>query len=245
MQRQIVLTAFIVVTVFDVPVVQVALTQHDGLHMYRGIMPVHPAYGIGFLLYFGKVTEHVFGIFSLNTQIQFHAVKTSQSEQSQFIVTVETSFQFEGSISIRRQERQSQHLEQSLQVGLADRHQIGGLFAQVPVGTQRNFRSAQSGFQGVPLHVAIAQTEIQHTAQGIAPVGREGPAVKLHTTNQVGINQSDRPAGSSLGTEMVDVRNFHSIQIETVFRRPTASHNQIVTVTDGRKSHSRIILHHL
>ena len=44
---------------------------------------------------------------------------------------------------------------------------------------------------------------------------------------------------------MVDVRNFYPIQIETVLRRTTASHNQIVTVTDGRKSHSRIILHHL
>ena len=67
MQRQIILATLVVVTVFDIPVVQVALTQHDGLYMYRGIMPVYPAHSIGFLLYLGKVTEHVFGILTFNT----------------------------------------------------------------------------------------------------------------------------------------------------------------------------------
>ena len=48
--------------------------------MPLGIMTVHTSYGIGFLIDFGKITEHVFGIFSFNPQIEFHAVNSSKTK---------------------------------------------------------------------------------------------------------------------------------------------------------------------
>ena len=48
--------------------------------MPLGIMTVHTSYGIGFLIDFGKITEHVFSIFSFNSQIEFHAVNSSKTK---------------------------------------------------------------------------------------------------------------------------------------------------------------------
>ena len=104
--------------------------------MPLGIMTVHTSYGIGFLIDFGKITEHVFGIFAFNSQIEFHAVNSSKTEQSQFVVAVKTGFNFKGSIGIGRKERQAQDFKQCLQIRLAYRHQIRSLVANMSVGTE-------------------------------------------------------------------------------------------------------------
>ena len=104
--------------------------------MPLGIMTVHTSYGIGFLIDFRKVTEHVFGIFAFNSQIEFHAVNSSKTEQSQFVVAVKTGFNFKGSIGIGRKERQTQDFKQCLQIRLAYRHQIRSLVANMSVGTE-------------------------------------------------------------------------------------------------------------
>jgi len=104
--------------------------------MPLGIMTVHTSYGIGFLIDFGKVTEHIFSIFSFNSQIEFHAVNSSKTKQSQFVVAVKTGFNFKGSIGIGRKERQTQDFKQCLQIRPAYRHQIRSLVANMSVGTE-------------------------------------------------------------------------------------------------------------
>ena len=104
--------------------------------MPLGIMTIHTSYGIGFLIDFGKVTKHVFGIFAFNPQIEFHAVNSSKTKQSQFVVAVKTGFNFKGSIGISRKERQAQDFKQCLQIRLAYRHQIRSLVANMSVGTE-------------------------------------------------------------------------------------------------------------
>ena len=58
----------------------------------------------------------------------------------------------------------------------------------------------------------------------------ESTGVEIDFTYQVGIEDTYGTTGSSLRAEMVDVGNFYSVQIETVFRRGTATYNQVVAV---------------
>ena len=60
----------------------------------------------------------------------------------------------------------------------------------------------------------------------------ESTGVEIDFTYQVGIEDSHRTTGGSLRTEVIDIGNFHSIQVETVFRRRTTAHNQVVAVSN-------------
>ena len=65
-----------------------------------------------------------------------------------------------------------------------------------------------------------------------ADVDWESTGVEIDFTYQVGIEDSHRTTGGSLRTEVIDIGNFHSIQVETVFRRRTTAHNQVIAVSN-------------
>src|SRR5574344_671544 len=93
------------------------------------------------------------------------------------------------------------------------------------------------------VHISVAQFEVEYRTECIPPVGRERTAVKLHLAYQVSIDDAHGTTRSPLGTEVVDVGNFHTVQIKPVFRWRTASYYQVIAVSAGRKSHTRIRLY--
>ena len=52
------------------------MADRQGLGMFSCVMPVHGSEGKGFLLDDGQITQDIFGIFTGQIQIQFHAVDT-------------------------------------------------------------------------------------------------------------------------------------------------------------------------
>ena len=82
------------------------------------------------------------------------------------------------------------------------------------------------------LHVSVAQFEIKHGAKRVSSVSGKSTCIEIYFTDQVGIENPHRTAGGSLCAEVIDIGNFHSVQIETVFRRRTTAHNQVVAVSN-------------
>ncbi len=52
---------------------------------------------------------------------------------------------------------------------------------------------------------------------------------KIDLPDKIGIDNTDRTSGGSLGREMVDIRYLYAIQKETVFRGTSSSYHQVVT----------------
>ena len=85
------------------------------------------------------------------------------------------------------------------------------------------------------LHVAVAQFEIKHGAKRVSSVSGKSTCIEIYFTDQVGIKDSHRTAGCSLRAEVIDIGYFHSVQIETVFRRRTTAYNQVIAVAERRQ----------
>ena len=92
------------------------------------------------------------------------------------------------------------------------------------------------------LHVSVAQFEIKHGAKCVPSISGKSTGIEIYFTYQVGIKDSHRTAGCSLRAEVIDIGYFHSVQIETVFRRRPTAYNQVIAVADRREGNSRIRL---
>ena len=132
---------------------------------------------------------------------------------------VEPCFQLKLCIRKGGQEGQTEHVKQKLQIGLTDGNQIGSLFTQMSVGSQRYFGSSESGFHGIAFHVSVTQFEVEHRAERISFIRRKSSGIEVHFTYQIGIENTYRTARCSLCTEMVDIGNLYSVQVKAVFGR--------------------------
>src|SRR5574344_2278393 len=98
------------------------------------------------------------------------------------------------------------------------------------VGRERCFRCTECCFQRILLQITVTQLEVEHRTHGITSFGREGACIEIDLTYQVSVDDANRSARRSLRAEMIDIRNLHSIEVETVFRRSTSTHTQVVSV---------------
>ena len=114
---QIIGITVIIVLILEVPVMQITVAQCNGLYMIARIMTVHTTQSKCFLLYRRQIAKKIFGIISIDIHIQFHAVSDPPrpSTVSSFLSS-NLVFILERSICISRQERQTEHLEQHLQI---------------------------------------------------------------------------------------------------------------------------------
>ena len=133
---QVVRTGVIVVRIFQVLVGQVVVAQGNGLHVPSGIVLVGRAQGEGLLLDARQVAQHVLRVLALLVGVQLHVVDARQAQEDELVRRREARFDLELSVDVVGQERQSQHLEERLQVGLADGKTIGGLLAKMSGSAQ-------------------------------------------------------------------------------------------------------------
>ena len=133
---QVVRTGVIVVRIFQVLIGQVVVAQGDGLHVPSGVVFVGRAQGEGLLLDAGQVAQHVLRVLALLVGVQLHIVDARQAQKDELVRKREARLDLELPVDVVGQERQSQHLEEQLQVGLADRKKIGGLLAKMSGSAQ-------------------------------------------------------------------------------------------------------------
>lgn len=86
----------------------------------------------------------------------------------------------------------------------------------MPVGGERDFGCSEGSLYRVVLHISVAQLEIKNGTKCVSSISGESTGVEIDFTYQVGIEDSHRTTGGSLRTEVIDIGNFHSIQVETV-----------------------------
>ena len=89
----------------------------------------------------------------------------------------------------------------------------------MPVGGERDFGCSEGSLYRVVLHISVAQLEIKNGTKCVSSISGESTGVEIDFTYQVGIEDSHRTTGGSLRTEVIDIGNFHSIQVETDFQK--------------------------
>ena len=242
-QGEVLLRRVVVVAVFEVAVVQVSVAQRDGLHVTARIVPPRRADGKGLLPNPGQVAQQVFGILALLVEVEFHVVEARQPQHRQFVALRKTRLDLELSVDIVGQERQADHLEEQLQVGLPQRKEIGGFPADMSAAAQPDFRRSQRRLEGLLFGIPVPQPEIQHGTQRPGTVGRESPGIEADLADQVGIDDAHRTARGSLRGEMVDIGDLDAVHVEFVLRRASAAHDQVVAIAHGRERHAGIGAH--
>ena len=118
-ERQVVLRRGVVAQVFQIAVVQVVVTQRHGLHMAARIVAPRSTHREGLLPDAGQITQQVFGIFALLIDVELHVVDAGERQHREFVALREARLDLHLPVDVVGQERQPQHLEQQLQVGLA------------------------------------------------------------------------------------------------------------------------------
>ena len=239
-QVEILLARRIVVAILQIAVVQVVVAQRHGLDMAAGIVAPRGPDRKGLLLDARQIAQQILGVFPLLVDVEFHVVDAGQRQHGQFIVLRKTALDLHLPVDVVRQEGQSQHLEQQLQVGLPQREEIGRLFADVSAAAHPHLRGAQRRLEGLLFGVAVAQLEIEHRAHRPGPVGGKGSGVEADFAYQIGIDDAHRTARGTLRGEVVDVRNLDAVHVELVFGGSAATHDQIVAIAHGRERHARI-----
>ena len=232
-EGQVVGRGVVVVRIFQVLVGQVVVAQGDGLHVAAGIVLVGRAQGEGLLLDAGQVAQHVLGVLAFLIGVQLHVVDARQAQEDELVRGREARLDLELPVDVVGQERQAQHLEKQLQVGLSDGEEVGGALAEMSRAAERHFRGTQRGLEGLVVGVAVAQADVHHGAQRPALVGREGTGVELHLADEVGVEDADGTARCALRGEVVDVRNLNAVHVEAVLRGRATAHDEVVAVADG------------
>lgn len=217
-EGQVVGRGIVVVRIFQVLVGQVVVAQGDSLHVAAGVVLVGRAQGEGLLLDTGQVAQHVLGVLAFLVGVQLHVVDARQTQEDELVRSREARLDLELTVDVVGQEGQAQHLEEQLQVGLADGEEVGGTLAEMASAAERHFRGAQRGLEGLVVGVAVAQADVHHGAQCPALVGRKGAGVELHLTDEVGVEDADGTARCALRGEVVDVGNLDAVHVEAVLR---------------------------
>ena len=105
---------------------------------------------------------------------------------------------------------------------------------------QPDLRRTQRRLEGLLFGIPVPQPEIQHRTQRPGTVGRESAGVEADFADQVGIEDAHGAARGALRGEMVDIGDFDAVQIELVFRRAAAAHDQVVAIAHGRERHAGV-----
>ena len=200
----------------------------------RIVAPCGPD-GEGLLADAGQVTQQVLGIFTLLVEVEFHVVEARQPQYRQLVVLRKARLDLQLPVDVVRQERQADHLEQQLQVRLAQREEVGGFLADMAAPAQRHLRSPERRLESLFLGIPVPQPDVQHRAQRPGTVGRESPGVEIDLADQIGIEDAHGAARGALRGKVVDIGDFDAVQIELVFRRAAAAYDQIVAIAHGRE----------
>ena len=205
----------------------------------RIVAPCGPD-GEGLLADAGQVTQQVLGVFALLVEVEFHVVEARQPQYRQLVVLRKARLDLQLPVDVVRQERQADHLEQQLQVRLAQREEVGGFLADMAAPAQRHLRSPERRLESLFLGIPVPQPDVQHRAQRPGTVGRESPGVEIDLADQIGIEDAHGAARGALRGKVVDIGDFDAVQIELVFRRAAAAHDQVVAIAHGRERHAGV-----
>ena len=203
-------------------------------------MLIRSPYGKRVLLDARQVAEQAFRVLTLFVGVQLHVVYAGQPEHRQFVVLGKPCLNLELPVDEIGQKRQADHLEQQLQIRLADGEEIGGAPPHMPRRAQRHLRSTEGCLEIVALGIAVAQPYVEHRAERPALVGRESAGIELHFAYEVGIEYAHRAARGPLRGKVIDVGYLDAVEEKAVLRRRTAAHDEVVAIADGRKRHSGV-----
>ena len=112
-KREILLSALVIIPIFQILVVQVIVAQHVRLHMSSGIMPVRSPYRKSLLFYLRQIAQNIIRtfVFSCQIRIQLHPVYSGQCHHRQFVVRRQTGLYLKLPVDIVRKERQTYHFK--------------------------------------------------------------------------------------------------------------------------------------
>ena len=191
--------------------------QH--LYMAVGEMPVADTDCEGFLLEYWQVTEQILVRLVIGILIQLHVVKAGKGKHRDFVTWIYPGLELDLGIDIVRKYRQPEKFEKKLEVGLPDRSYIGGFLTYMATGTDSCLGSPYRSLECLFLRISILEGYVHHGAESSSPVGRERTGIEADFTHQVRVQYADRTTGCALGSEMVDVGNFNSVDEEGILLR--------------------------
>ena len=194
-------------------------------------MLIHSPQRIGFLFDNRQISQDILVLFAhiLHSGIQLHVVYRAEPEKGQFVLLVEGMLDLELGICKGRKERQTDHIEQELEIRTAHGNLIGRFIPQRAISRYAHIGSSECTPQGELFFIPVLQLKVEDRTERIALGGRKSRGIEVYFAHKVRIDDADRPPGSSLRGEVIDIRYLDPIQKETVFGRPAPSYHQVIT----------------
>ena len=161
----------------------------------------------------GQVIQHIFlvivGVFHVFIEV-IHVV-CPDTQYRQFALGRKIGYRLELQVVVHRKKRQSDHIEQKLEITPSGGHDKRRFRGKRTVQREPEIGSPESSPYFYFVRVSRYLPEVEQGTHQVAPVRGKGSGIKVYFFHEIDIHDAHHASRRPLRGKMIEIRQFHVV----------------------------------